>query len=380
MKKQIIILLWILLVAGSGYSATKKILIDIFTGTWCPNCASEGIVLDSVLSVYPENFIFSFNHNSDPMSNRYGSADLIDIFHIIDVPSCRIDRKNVNQPAASAFYLLSSNVVKVLKNPSPVSINLKPTWDVATRKIGGSVSVKFESTPQSGDFRIGLIIIQDKVVGGESSFWQKNAYNTVASGEGKYTQLLNKGSPIEGYVHRFVERDYPLKDIHGKSGIIPDTPVVGTDYSMDIDYTVPEKYIGNSGTALSDSGQIAKPENIYIVAYVQLYKGEVLNSEIKPILDGTIAMRENLKITHSLQNCKVDIKNRNILLEVKKAGNYAVSMYNLTGQRIFDYPRKTMLPNSYSFSLPENFNMDNSFIVAISDEKHTITQHFLMGR
>lgn len=146
---------------------------------------------------------------------------------------------------------------------TPASISIEHAWHSITRKVDGTVEIIFDSVPEPGDFRVGLMITEDLVKGG-SQYNQKSYFNS----SNLYPELNGLGDNISGYLHVDVFRDTIFGGIPGRAGVIPQSPELGKSYTVDFSYEVPTEYI--------DLDVI--DDNLKLVAFIGYSDGENLNA------------------------------------------------------------------------------------------------------
>lgn len=203
MKKSIylFLLFCMSLVFASSFSnaaATKRVLVEEFTGAWCGYCVDGAVVLDQIIQANPGKVFGVKVHNGDAMAIPDG-ATVEGTFGVSSWPSGDVDRTPFNVGGNTTLILnrgsWSSAVSNVLSQPGIADIKLQWTYDPSTNKILANISAKFDQAV-SQEIRFNVYVLEDKVTGTGNGYDQSNYYNST-SGHPMY----GKGNPIVGYEH-----------------------------------------------------------------------------------------------------------------------------------------------------------------------------------
>jgi hypothetical protein len=200
---------------------------------------------------------------------------------------------------------------------TPAAISIDHTWDNSTREVNGSVEVIFDSVPEPGDFRVGLMITEDLVKGG-SQYNQKSYFNSSSV----YPELNGLGDNISGYEHVDVFRDTVFGGIPGRAGIIPETPEVGKSYTVDFTYATPDQYI--SLDVIDD--------NLKLIAFVGYSDGENLNAAEAYVTEITGNKIQPSISTNANKVTVHQTTGKGISFTIATFGRYIASLYNSNGK------------------------------------------------
>jgi len=169
---------------------TKKVLIEEFTGAWCPHCP---VGADRV-----ENLINDNNGRVVGVSLHYGDAMeiahtnyLMATYQITGFPSGMADRVSLDG-------LWNSDESNQLLETAVCGLAI--ISEVNGQNATVEVHAGFNST-LNGDYRVTVYLIEDGVTGTGSGYDQSNYYNEVAE-----SPFYNLGNPIEGYEHNHTLR------------------------------------------------------------------------------------------------------------------------------------------------------------------------------
>ncbi len=121
-----------------------------------------------------------------------------------------------------------------LNEPATVGVAISGGRD--GNLLNFSIELNFVELPETGDLRLSVFAVEDVVVGSGPGYDQSNYDNNNPN-----SPLYQQGQPIPNYEHINVTRAV-ISDSWGTAGIIPDNPEIGTTYSSDYTYEVPEEF------------------------------------------------------------------------------------------------------------------------------------------
>ena len=219
-------------------SASKKVLMEKWTGAWCGYCIDGTVVMDNMIDQYESDLIPVVLHHGDPMEF---SDSLRSAFCATSFPKAVIDRKDfssnydydVESEGSGSWSPLTSTQ---LTNFSPVNIIINHTWDSISRTITASVIANYTDN-SAGDARIVLMIVEDSVTGTSPDYDQKNAYNNTPG-----HPYYGAGNTISGFIHRNVLRDYSTGGAFGIDNLIPHIVSAGGNFQYTFNYTLPANF------------------------------------------------------------------------------------------------------------------------------------------
>ena len=229
-------------------SADKKVLIEKNTGTWCGYCSDGAAVLDDLVSQFGNNLIPVVVHDGDEMEFN---DSLRTSFSINSYPGALVDRyRNIY----SGFYysheargrgFWDNQISDQINKFTPVNVSINGSWDATTREIVANVNLDYVDN-SAGDARIVLMIVEDSLSGTGSGWDQANNYDNIP-GHPYYLA----GSPIIGFIHKHVLRDYAEGGCFGVDNVIPHFVSSGTNYQHTFNYTLPTDYDANQITLVA---------------------------------------------------------------------------------------------------------------------------------
>ena len=214
-------------------TAPKKVLFEEFSTTQCGYCPDGHLVLDGIITKYPNSVVPVIHHSgyyTDAMTLPEGETYATE--YAKGAPTAAVDRVYIKQ-SRDVWEQLVADQSTIW---SPASVSVSNTFNNALMSATAKVKVKFVDTPVSGDIRLNLWVIEDKVVGSGTGYDQSNYYNTTNG-----HPMFGKGNPVVGYVHRHVARKV-VTPIWGDAGIVPGTAKAGDEFSKDYTFNIDPKW------------------------------------------------------------------------------------------------------------------------------------------
>lgn len=227
-KNYLLLLGFAVTTAGiQAQTSVQKVLIEEHTGAWCGYCVDGHVILDNVLSTYP-NAIGVMVHNGDGMD--FSAGNTVANFYVGGFPQATINRTG---DAISRSAWMSTTGAQLSAGPSSVEISFDSVlYNPVTRKLNVFMKATFTGN-ESGNLRFNGMLIEDGVTGTGSDYNQVNYYNGT-SGHPMY----GLGNPIVGYVHDKVARAY-FGGSWGTVGTLPTSVTAGSTYTHRFTYNVP---------------------------------------------------------------------------------------------------------------------------------------------
>ncbi|MBK7945444.1 MAG: Omp28-related outer membrane protein [Flavobacteriales bacterium] len=193
--------------------ATKSVLMEQFTGTWCqfcptPNATTNALDADPLIVV-------AKHHNADEFSVQ-SSTDYWAQFSANYSPSGVMDQEEFGRLQDDAAYDQWGARADLRKlGVSPVAVSAMPAFNTWTRMLAMDVIADFKAAV-SGQFVLNAYVVEDQVPGPQTA-----------------------GAP--GYLHQQVVRAV-LGGPTGVAGVIPSTTVANTIYSEQFALQVPQEW------------------------------------------------------------------------------------------------------------------------------------------
>jgi len=169
-------------------SATRKVLEEEFTGTWCGWCPYGIVGMERCQKKYPDSWIGIAIHSNDYLA----SSDFADILAGVDsYPSAHMDRTEDIYPLYADSY-----VQRLLEKPSEASLQVKANWDATKNKINVTSSVTFHTNRDDAPYGIAYVLVGDDVDGG-SECYQNNNLSGSSNSDADLQAWANKGSSVK---------------------------------------------------------------------------------------------------------------------------------------------------------------------------------------
>lgn len=288
-------------------SASKKVLIEEATGTWCGFCP-RGIVLMKYLeeSLSDKAIGIAVHTGDDPMTiAEYDSGSAF-----TSAPSINGDRnyKSINFTKVN----LDGVVTDLYKTNSPADLEI--TGSLNGMDLTLDLKGTFYSNFSASNFRFGVIMAENNVKGTDSGYNQANYYSGQSQEMGGYENLPNP-VPADQMTYDHVGRAL-LGGFNGQESSIPTTLSNEQISTYSFNYKLPD------GTDF---------KNFYAVGVIiDNETGVVVNSRKLPISTlsiSEVAKNNEFKIFPNPANQMVNIK-------INNTDNYTLSIYNIAGKLI----------------------------------------------
>ncbi len=226
-----------LTISGVPFIPTKGIVFEEGTGTWCGWCPRGHVFMEYMEDTY-DDFLGVAVHNSDPMANAAydsGFGALIGGY-----PSGAADRNpnwsDIDPTEFEAAYMALQNEI------APAELTITDATLSESRELSVTVSAEFV-VDLAGDYRLGLILTENDVVGSTAGYNQVNYYsfqtNDIAlTGAGHDWQAEPDPVPAADMVYDHVGREM-VGGFTGAAGSLPATIASGETHTYTFTYTVP---------------------------------------------------------------------------------------------------------------------------------------------
>ena len=363
-------------------TATKKVLLEEFTTTLCGMCPPKSHDINDWHDNNGQKSVLMTHHAGfgvDQMTTTEATT-VCNVFSPSTfgfAPAIMIDR-DVYPWVDSVPYMpvngFDTIATRISNNTADVAINLQGTYNSTTRLLSVTATATFVNAVTTGNLRLTIYLVEDSVIGSGSGYDQKcydgTFANTYYSGQWNSTTYY-----ISGYPHRMVERKSLTGGTWGASGIIPNSPVVGTPYTTSTTYTVP--------STNNDS-------RLYLVAYVAYYGTTKQDREILNANDIKVSSSFSTTTSVEQENNLVQINSIypnpsnnfiNLAFTSVNGGATSVSVVDVTGRTVFaDEQTQDLAPGKYDrFIDVTNLDAGIYFLILKRGEA-TTAQKFIIER
>ncbi|HRO41355.1 MAG TPA: Omp28-related outer membrane protein [Flavipsychrobacter sp.] len=320
--KKLFLLSGSLMLSASVFAQTtvKKVIIEDYTGGWCGWCPEGTVILEGLEAQYPTQMIPIANHNGDALQTAEGAA--VDAaLNVTSYPNGSVDRKLFSgEPKTSFSRGKWTNYFNQRKaETAKVSVgfaNKKLTTSTGTYEA--DIKVKFVSQPTAGvPLKVQVYILEDSIPA-TGNYYQLNFSSSIQGGK----------DTLSPWFHNATLRD-ALGGNWGFATAIPATPVVGTEYTQPISFTIPAGWV---------------KKHIQLVAFVA-YDGavasgqkEILNSEEVKLSSFFPTSVNDLKDEVSFINTYPNPASANQVVKIEynieKSSVVSLKVYNALGQLV----------------------------------------------
>lgn len=338
MKKILFILIAL---TNSGLSfgqATKRVLVEDETGTWCGFCPRGRTVAEDIEATYP-NAITIANHASDtyevPYTNHVDS-----VLNTYGYPGGMVDRYLFS--GQTAVCMSTSNwktkTASRLSSSTPVNVTIISTYNSSSRLANITVGANFVASA-SGDMRISCLLVEDSLV--KTSDPQHNYMGNGCSSPDPSSPWYTSACSITNYIQRDVVRTN-LAPYWGTAGVIPASVTSGQNFSQTYSYTLPSGW---------------NASHVSIVAFVSYYATSVNSRSVlnanKVYLGQSTATGVNENSPNSVevkQNSPNPFRNVTALpFTLNVTDNVSIKVYNTFGQLVNTVVDTKLAPGEHTF-------------------------------
>ena len=281
-------------ISGVTEGASRVVVGEEATGTWCPWCPRGAVFLDMISASNPDDFIGIAVHNADPMAVAVYDDGMGDFPNFPGYPSVIMDRAEVIDPSD----IVTSHEGR-LTALSPAAVTTSDvSFDPNTRELSVTVDADFAAYGEGEDIQMTLVLTEDGVTGTTSAYDQANNYAGGGNGVmGGYENLPNP-VPASSMVYDHVARAI----MGGYNGVENSLPA-SFDASMQsytFTYTIPAEY---------------KPGKMHAI-------GLLVDKDSKEIYNGASA---------SVVNCAIAVEAPEIIAENNGNGSGSIILPAATG-------------------------------------------------
>lgn len=330
--------------------ASKSVVLEEGTGTWCGWCPRGAVAMDYMVATYPTDFIGIAVHNGDPMTvTAYDAAADFGGY-----PSCNVDRvlldQTVSQTAFVSYYNARTNLIV----PAAISAVNSGTGS----NVVIDVSATFYTPFAAADYRLGVIMVEDDVTGTTSGYNQVNYYEGGANGAMGGYESLPDPVPAAQMVYNHVGRAL-LGGYAGQSGSVPAAITDGQVVSYTFNYTVP---------ATSQA-----PYMSAVAVLIDNATGEIVNAAKVDMSGANVSEIETIGM-EVYPNPAVNVVN--VKFEAN-GGEYTLSITDLAGRVV----ATTVVSNASGMQnvvLPVEELVSGNYLITVAKEGASFTQNLIV--
>jgi hypothetical protein len=304
---------------GSGSkpaAATKRVLIEEATGTWCGWCVRGIVMMEDLHKTYPSTTALVAVHNGDDMVEKPYDAGM----KVKGYPSGWVDRQKTETDPSDFKTAYAARVKYV---PAIDVFIDKVAYNAATREISFQVNATTVAA-FNGSYRFNATITEMQVHGTTTKYDQHNYY--AGGGSGKMGGFESKPDPIKAadMYYDFVGRAL-LGDWAGTANSIPATNASGVTISYTYKKIIPL-------TTLAPIVPVWNIKNLSIIGFViNSTTGLVENASETVNINSIITGIDNNELTN---NVAVYPNPSNGLITIENPTAAEVSIYNMAGSEV----------------------------------------------
>ena len=240
----------------------KTVVIEEGTGTWCVWCPRGAVAMEYMYDTYPTRFIGVAVHNGDPMTvTEYDNGANLSGF-----PGCNVDRALKDESVSKTLFEGYYNTRKDITIPAAIAATA--TWNGANVSV--AVTSTFKTVFANANYRLGVIMIEDKVTGTGATYNQANAYAGGTNGVMGGFESLPNPVPAAQMVYDHVGRAL-LGGYDGQAASVPAVITNNQAVNYTFNYTVPatsKRYLMSAIAVLIDNttGEIINATKVALTA------------------------------------------------------------------------------------------------------------------
>jgi len=220
--------------------ATKKIIVEDLTASWCGLCPEGLVTMERVQNDF-NNIIPVSMHISDPMALPE-SEELADVYSGGGVNLFLLDRHKFNDLQFVQFSFEYDLIAEKLKEraqmTTPVGVSIENLhFNAQNRQLTVTVRADFYSSINNKKLRFNLWLVEDKVQqAGNNGYHQANFF--VGYSDHVYA---NAGNPIKDFEHRHVLRSI-VGGTWGTANSLPAQVAKNSSYTYTYNFTLNENW------------------------------------------------------------------------------------------------------------------------------------------
>lgn len=288
-------------------NVAKKIVVEEFTGTGCPNCPRGYAGMAALADTYPDEFIGISPHVTvnyeDPMETVVYD-DMTGYFQAnsLGVPSALLNRTGnmyLFDPyyGSGSAYLGILDGFEALRGAAEAEVAVSPQWNENQTEINVNTDVTFLYNRDDAPYALAYVLLSDGLQGSEYYWWQYNGssymYGNMATGESYLDAWLTKGEvdevnipgsgPLQGvYVKDMVYDHVAL----ASQNLMPTEPTLKAPIVMEEKQTATTTFDVSNGIQGYYWGNelIQDKSKLKVVAMlINTETGEIVNADEKEI-------------------------------------------------------------------------------------------------
>jgi hypothetical protein len=355
-----------------GSFPTKRPLFEEPTGTWCGFCVRGLVYMDSIWKAKKGLVSVVSVHNSDPMQSDNPSSSNYDRLmgnYITGFPSLVCDRILTDDPSnvftqfssLSTWYGFAD--IKAISSVSGTNVNV-------TAKVTPTAAM-------TGDYRLELIITEDRVHGTSSAWDQHNYYSGGSRGALQNTEYnfvtLPAVVPAATMNFDFVARTTLPTDLtanpNGIASSLPASMPAGTTQT----YNFAPVAVASNWVANKLRGVVLLIDN----NATSITYGAVLNSASTIWYLGVSDVKAGIQGLRVFPNPASE--NANVIFDLDNASNVNISVIDATGRVVYSHAQQ-MNAGEQNVNVPVANLATGIYNVIIATENGSVTERLSVAK
>lgn len=159
--------------------ATKRVVMEEFTGTWCPNCVRGIAGIEMLSEMFADRFIPIAVHSGDPMAVDSYMQSNIKRRAGTSLPACSVDRLYDCDPylgddLLSKHFITDAIVARAMEQTATADLRVIQARLSADRQLSVSVGTTFWHGTGSSPMRLVIVVCADSLKGEGKDWAQVN--------------------------------------------------------------------------------------------------------------------------------------------------------------------------------------------------------------
>lgn len=343
-------------------AATKRVLVEEGTGTWCSACPAGYVATDYMYKNYPNTFIGiaiqrSGNGKPNPMEDSLYRAS-----HTFKkgLPGFNVDRIIKDQLILEKIDRMEKPYKERIAVAAPADLDIKS--NLSGNELTVKVNTNFYTNFARANYKVGVILTESNITGPSPEYDQYNGYAGSKEPMGGY-EKLPKIIPGPQMTYDHVGREL-LGGYNGQSGSVPFTITEGTTASYTFNYSIPAEY---------------NKDELHLVAVLINERDGSIENAKEVTLKGSLSVTKLSTLLPAIKmypNPTSDMLN--ISFTSKNNNNYAVTVTTITGEVVLTKNYTNRSEGLQNIHLPLSQLNTGTYLVSVSSGKASYSKRIIV--
>jgi len=361
-------------ITGVSFMPEKKIFFEEPTGTWCGWCVRGVVYMDSLKHVHgaKASIVAVHNGTNDPMKNDNARSISYDVYQgpkISGYPSLVVDRRFVGDPSDCFDYF-----------------DAMTNWfgyaglGLSTSVSGSNLNAVVGVTPAmnlSGDYRLALVVTEDRVHGTATGYNQANYYSGGGSGAMQNAEFnfAALGNPVPAatmyydHVARYTVPDFGASP-NGVASSLPSSMTAGNTYYYTFSpIAISTNWVTNKLNVIALLIDNNPTSNTY---------GMSLNSTHTVWAVGVSDVKAGVEGLRVFPNPVAD--NAHVIFDLANNTKATVSVFDALGRVVYTTGAQSMTAGTQNMDIPVANFANGIYSVVIATENGKIAERFTVNK